>query len=171
MGISSFLSVCNDSRSVYWFVVHCSATLANMQEITCCEAGHSVYYTSCNFITIVEWRCFTRLSKYGISSDLGQSSVKFISAAAAWAWTRWLSWSSMVCRRAAITWNRSVHLQRSKFLNGTLFFLGHCFTAYLLMKFLLEARCKVSCHLSNCITSSISHSRMLKNYFPQMIKK
>lgn len=127
MGISSFLSVCNDSRSVYWFVVHCSATLANMQEITCCEAGHSVYYTSCNFITIVEWRCFTRLSKYGISSDLGQSSVKFISAAAAWAWTRWLSWSSMVCRRAAITWNRSVHLQRSKFLNGTLFYFGALF--------------------------------------------
>lgn len=39
------------------------------------------------------------------------------------------------------------------------------------MKFLLKPRCKVSCHLSNSVTSSVSHSGMLKKYFPQTVNK
>lgn len=147
-----------------------------MWQTTLREAIASVYYTSCNFITIVEWRCFTRLSKYGISSDLGQSSVKFMSAAAAWAWTRWLPWSSMVCKRAAMTWNRSDYFQKNKFLKGMYFYqFGFFFFDYsttcLLMKFLLKTRCEVSCHLSDSITSGVSYSWMLKKYFPQIVNK
>lgn len=122
----------------------------------------------------MEWRCFTRLSKYGISSDLGQSSVKFMSAAAAWAWTRWLPWSSMVCRRAPITWKTNISFQKTSFWrdhNFTTFFPSDYSTTCLLMKFLLKPRCKVSCHLSNSVTSGVSYSRMLKKYFPQIVNK
>lgn len=65
----------------------------------------------------MECRCFTKLSKYGISSDLGQSSVKLMRAAAAWACTRWLPWSSMVCSRAAITCERKS--RKHTFWNAT----------------------------------------------------
>lgn len=59
----------------------------------------------------------------------------------------------------------------------TNFWRGHDFTTFytyhsttcLLMKFLLKSRCKVSCHLSNSVTSGISYSGMLKKYFPQTV--
>lgn len=60
--------------------------------------------TSCSLATMMTWRCCTKLSRYGISSDLGQSSVKLMRAAAACACTRGLLWSFMVWSKAEITW-------------------------------------------------------------------
>lgn len=54
--------------------------------------------------------------------------------------------------------------------NFTFFFLCYS-TTCLLMKFLLKPRCKVSSHLSNSVTSSVSYSGMLKKYFPQIVNK
>lgn len=73
----------------------------------CCGKSGSVRSnatrTSCSFASMMMRRCSNKLSKYGTSRDLGQSSVKLIRAAAACACTRGLLWSFIVSSRVEIT--------------------------------------------------------------------
>lgn len=68
------------------------------------DGGGNFSVTSCSLTTMMSRRCRTRLSRYGMSSDLGQSSVKLMRAAAACACTRGLLWSFIVSSRVEITW-------------------------------------------------------------------